>query len=107
MLVVRCCVLMLVTFPVWAGDPMRPPNLEAPAQEILHEPLRLSMILNEQGRKRAVVNGKVMDVSDRVGTARLLAIHEDYVVMQQAGERIDLRLHGVAIKQASEGEAHE
>ena len=107
MSVSRLWLLMLLPLVAWAGDPMRPPNLEAPAQEIVHEPLRLSMILTEQGRKRAVVNGKVLDVSERIGTARLVSIHDDYVVMVQAGRQQVLRLPIPAIKQASKGNANE
>ena len=99
-------VLLVPTF-AWAGDPMRPPNLEAPAQEIVHAPLRLSMILSQQGRRRAVVNGKVLSVSERIGTARLVAIHDDYVVMTREGQQFVLRLQLPDIKQESKGEVHE
>ena len=103
------CWLFLLLWPslVWAGDPMRPPNLEAPAQEIVLEPLRLSMILREEGRHRAVVNGKVLDVSERIGTARLVAINDDHVVMARAGQSFVLRLSLPPVKQAGKGEIHE
>lgn len=91
--------LLLCITPVLAADPMRPPNLEPPAQEIVHEPLRLSLILNDAGRKRAVVNGKVLAVSERIGNARLEAINDDHVVMTRAGQRIVLRLAIPAIRQ--------
>lgn len=101
------CILLLLPALVWAGDPMRPPNLEAPAQEFVHEPLRLSMILSEQGRKRAIVNGKVLAVTERIGTARLVAIQDDHVVMVRGGQQFTLRLPIPAIKQVSEGDVNE
>lgn len=100
------CWLLLPVL-AWAGDPMRPPNLEAPAEEIVLEPLRLSMILTEEGRRRAVVNGKVLSVSERIGTARLVSIHDDHVVMAQAGRQTVLRLPMPMIRQASKGETDE
>lgn len=99
--------LLLLPLLAWAGDPMRPPNLEPAAQEIVHEPLRLSMIVTEQGRKRAVVNGKILSVSERIGNARLEAIHDDHIVMTRGGQRFVLRLGIPAVKQASEGEFDE
>ena len=100
-------LLLMAPLAVWAADPMRPLNLEPPAQEIVREPLRLSMILRESGRMRAVVNGKVLEVSDRIGTARLIAIREDHVVMSRGGQQFVLRLSIPVIKQVSEGPADE
>jgi len=100
-------LLLLLPSLVWANDPMRPPHLEAPPQEIVAEPLRLSMILAEEGRRRAVVNGKVLSVSERIGTARLLAIHDDHVVMVRAGQQFTLRLAVAPVIQASKGDVHE
>lgn len=102
-------VWLLLLWPVlvWANDPMRPPHLEAPPAEIVHEPLRLSMILTEAGRRRAVVNGKVLSVSERIGTARLMAIHDDHVVMMRAGQTWVLKLSTAAVVQASKGEIDE
>lgn len=97
-------LLLLCVTPVLAADPMRPPNLESPAQEIVHEPLRLSLILSDAGRKRAVVNGKVLSVSERIGNARLEAINDDHVVMTRAGQRFVLRLAIPAIRQESDSD---
>lgn len=99
--------LLLLPMLAWATDPMRPPHLEAPAEEMVLEPLRLSMIVAEEGRRRAVVNGKVLGVSERIGTARLVTIHDDYVVMIRAGQQIVLRLPLPDVRQVSEGELHE
>lgn len=102
-------VLFLLLWPmlVWANDPMRPPHLEAPPEEIVYEPLRLSMILAEEGRRRAVVNGKLLGVSERIGTARLVAIHDDHVVMTRAGQTFVLRLSTASVIQASKGDINE
>lgn len=84
--------LLALPLVAMAADPMKPPHLEAAPQEILVEPLRLTMILSEQGRRRAIVSGKVLEVSQRIGTARLVRINEDHVVMASGGQQFVLRL---------------
>ena len=103
-LLLLCC---LIPAPVFAGDPTRPPDLAPAAQEIVHAPLHLSMVLTEGDRRRVVINGKLMAVSDWIGNARLVAIHDDSVVVRQAGKRIVLKLPLPAIRREIKGVKHE
>ena len=102
------CLLLVQTLPVQAGDPTRPPFAEAatPLQET-STPLQLSMILREDGRRRAVINGQLLAVSEAVGNARVVAINEDYVVMAQGGRRFNLSLPITPVKQTHQGGLHE
>ena len=103
-LLLLCCLLPL---PAFAGDPTRPPDLVPAAQEIVHAPLHLSMVLTEGERRRAVINGKLMAVSDWIGNARLVAIRDDSVVMRRAGHSIVLKLPLPAVRQDIKGVKHE
>ena len=104
--------LVMLLMSVWcvaalANDPTRPPNLAPVATELVHEPLRLSLVLSEGERRTAVVNGKVLAVSDWIGSAQVLAIRDDQVLMRRAGQRFVLRLPVAAIKKDMKGGQHE
>lgn len=102
------CLLMLAPLPATAGDPTRPPFAEAAAPlESAAAPLHLSMILREEGRRRAVINGQLVAVTEAVGNARVVAIHEDHVVMARSGRQFDLHLSLAPVKQLSQDGHHE
>ena len=100
-------LLLVMPWVAYGGDPTRPPNLAPAAQEILHEPLHLSLILADDQRRRAVINGKVLAVSDWIGDAQVKTIGRDQVVMQRAGQRIVLKLPLSAIKKQTKGGQNE
>src|SRR3989338_10754497 len=94
--------------PALAGDPTRPPFAEASApRQSTATPMQLSMILQEEGRHRAVINGKLVAVSESVGNARVVAINQDHVVLARAGRQFSLHLPIAAVKQSSQGNQYE
>lgn len=103
------CLLMITqALPALAGDPTRPPFAEASApRQSTATSLQLSMILQEDGRNRAVINGSLVAVSESVGNARVVAINPDHVVMARAGRQFSLHLPIAAVKQSSQGSQYE
>lgn len=55
--------------------------------------LQLNSILISSGRKIAIINGKEVEVNDRVGGARVTEIHADRVVVYRQSEEIVLKLY--------------
>lgn len=103
-----CLLMMAQALPALAGDPTRPPFVEASApRQSTAAPLQLSMILHEDGRHRAVINGSLVAVSESVGSARVVAIHSDHVVLARAGRQFSLHLPIAAVKQSSQGSQYE
>lgn len=104
----RCLNLSGVTLTLLAGllcgslqaeplrDPTRPPGSSeyAPGQA----DSGLQSIIRRQGQKpRALINGEMVALGDKVGgpagNQRLIAIHEDYVVLRdEQGNRETLQL---------------
>lgn len=75
-------------------DPTRPPRELAPAAATAQPrtPLKLQAILRAPGGARAVINGQSLAVGERLGDARVLAIHSRSVLIEQQGQRDWLRL---------------
>lgn len=106
--VLLCGVLCGLANAALAGDPTRPPVVEMPpTQQVVSEPLQLSMILQDGGRRRAVINGRSLAVSDWVSNAKVVAIHQDHVVMARGGGQFKLQLPIGAVKTVSKGRADE
>ncbi len=104
--ILMCGVMCGLANVALAGDPTRPPFVEtAPAEQIVSEPLQLSMILQDGGRRRAVINGRSLAVSEWVSNAKVVAIHQDHVVMARGGGQFKLQLPIGAVKTVSKGRA--
>ena len=102
MLLIRVCCLLLMmvsgSVALAAGDPTRPPLYHNNQAAPVYEPLKLTMILNDAGSLRAVINEAVVAVADEVAGARVVAINESSVVVRRAGQRLTLQLPGAAIR---------
>lgn len=113
MSVARVCLLLvwLLPLPLHADDPTRPPFLEVAPQQGERmrtvAPLKLSMILQEGERQRAVINGRLLAVADRIGSAQVISIQQDHVVMARAGRQFRLELPIGTVKTASKGKTDE
>lgn len=91
------------------ADPTRPPSLSrlSPDGEIARPagPMLQSIVLSP-GRRFAMINGKVVSVGDRVGSATLVAIDIDSVRLREgSGTRVlkllpDIRKRGVDAEDA-------
>ncbi|HBS79046.1 MAG TPA: Type II secretory pathway component [Pseudomonas sp.] len=77
-----------------ALDPTQPPTgrlaADAPAEAAAS--LHLQAILRGPGRASAVINGNILRVGDRVGDARILAVHRHAVVIDREGQQQELHL---------------
>lgn len=97
---------------VWAqgqvlSDPMQPPALVAPAKAGASESSTgdgvLQSTLLSKGRRIAMIDGKPMQVGDRVGAAVIVAIDPASVTLNEAGATRVLQLyHGVEISGAAD-----
>ncbi len=85
------------------GDPTRPPDVSTVAVESLESgqgdaPFRVSSILMAPGRKVAIVSGSRVEVGDEVGGATVIEINAQAVLLEIAGEVIELRISGQPVK---------
>jgi MSHA biogenesis protein MshK len=89
-----CLAALCFTAPVLALDPTQPPTgrlaADAPAEAAAS--LHLQAILRGPGRASAVINGNILRVGDRVGDARILAVHRHAVVIDREGKQQELHL---------------
>ncbi len=86
------------------GDPTQPPNLASVAVETLDSgeaPFRLSSILIAPERQVAIVNGARVEVGDEVSGATVIEISAWAVLLEMAGEEIELRITGSPVKVAA------
>lgn len=88
------------------GDPMRPPGTPGPSpaqasKDSATGATRLQSVLISPGRRIAVIDGRVVQVGERVGDARLVEISESHVVLQSPAGRETLRLNPVVDKKAA------
>jgi MSHA biogenesis protein MshK len=88
------------------GDPMRPPATPGPASaEGSKEPAtaaaRLQSVLISPGRRVAVIDGRVLQLGERIGDAKLVAISESQVVLQRPSGRETLKLNPIVEKKAA------
>lgn len=91
---------LLVAAPVFAKDPTQPPAgrvvIDTPAEAA--EPLRLQAILRGPERAAAVINGQTLEIGERIGDARVLAVRPHSVVIDREGQRQELRLSAPIIQ---------
>jgi MSHA biogenesis protein MshK len=85
------------------ADPMRPPATPGPspaqgAGDAEKAAARLQSVLISPARRVAVIDGRVVQLGERVGDARLVAISESQVVLQRANGRETLKLNPVVEK---------
>lgn len=95
-----CLAALCFTASVLALDPTQPPTGrvagDAPAEAAAD--LHLQAILRGPGRASAVINGNILRVGDRVGEARILAVHRHAVVIDRQGQQQELRLSAPLIQ---------
>ncbi len=82
-------------------DPTRPPGLPPPAAAAAAPPphYQLTSILIAQQRRIAVVNGRQVQVGDRVDGARVEAIAPDRVTLRKGERPIELSLFLLRVKE--------
>jgi len=109
------CGLLLFGAQGWAADPTQPPALwlasaAASAAEggTVGGP-RLQTVLQPRqgGRPRAVIDGRLVSVGDRIGAARLVRLDEREAVLSGPGGESHLRLTPDVVKQPVAAPAHE
>jgi MSHA biogenesis protein MshK len=88
------------------ADPMRPPAAPGPspaegAADAGKAAARLQSVLISPARRVAVIDGRVVQLGERVGDARLVAISESQVVLQRPGGRETLKLNPVVEKKTA------
>ncbi|TBV00126.1 Type II secretory pathway component [Stutzerimonas kirkiae] len=76
-----------------ARDPTQPPvELTPKGAQAPPASLQLQAILRSPQVSRAVINGQPLKVGERLGDARVLAIHSHSVLIEREGQRETLRL---------------
>ncbi|MDW7645046.1 MAG: hypothetical protein SCI25_08385 [Desulfuromonadales bacterium] len=81
-------------------DPTRPPRVQAasaPAERTTG--WQVSSILISPGRRVATVNGKAVQVGDRIAGARVTAIAADYVRLRHENKEFTVQLQRQRIKE--------
>ncbi len=79
-------------------DPTRPPSPAEVAawfgsgSEQQQAPFRLQSILLSPERRIAIIDGQRLRVGERLGNAEVLAIEPGRVMLERAGERIELNI---------------
>lgn len=85
-------------------DPTRPSGFVATPSARADTPQRPEFVLNAlwiaPGRRSALINNRRVTVGDSVGTAHVLDIRRDAVVLLRGNERLTLRVLPMKIKQA-------
>jgi MSHA biogenesis protein MshK len=89
-----CLASLFAAAPVVALDPTQPPAGRAAGDAPVDAAasLHLQAILRGPGRASAVINGNSLQVGDRVGDARILAIHRHAVLIDRQGQQQELHL---------------
>jgi len=72
-------------------DPTRPAGYSTNVEVGTHEWILNSTLVGPD-RRIAVINGQYVSEGDTLGNARVLGIHNSYVVIESAGERTTLQL---------------
>lgn len=88
-------------------DPTRPPDYTAntfyvePAQK---EDLdfNLTAVRIDEDTRSVIINGRLLKVGDRVGSAEILEIHPAHVILNYDNKRMVVRLYGSFSKTTSE-----
>ena len=79
------------------SDPMRPPAFAAPGgaagEQTSGGGLVLQSTLLSNGRRIAMIDGKPMNVGDRIGGARIMSIDPGAVTLREANTTTVLRLY--------------
>lgn len=77
-------------------DPTQPSNYRTATKE---PSLHLESVLSSEHRKVAVINGVVLSVGERIGSARVVAITENTVKLRRGGKEFSLQLKRASIRQ--------
>lgn len=85
-----------------ANDPTRPPFTAKTMAPVHHLPLKLSMIIDARGERRAIINETVVSESDRVAGATVIKINPADVVLRRAGKNFKLQLPLGGVRKDSE-----
>jgi hypothetical protein len=88
-------LISLTAQAAWADqllDPTRPANARSSVSTQTVAPLRVEAILRSDERHLAIVNGKVVQAGDQVGTARIDEVLTDGVRYTRAGQTHIVRL---------------
>ena len=103
MLALLCGLGMVPSARAELGDPTRPPDVSTVSAESLESgegdaPFRVSSILIAPGRKIAIVNDSRVEIGDEVGGATVSEINAHAVLLEMAGEKLELRISGKPVK---------
>lgn len=79
-------------------DPTRPIMLDLEAKSIQSDGLQLQSTLVDNTRRIALINNTFAEVGDTIGTAKIIAINDGYVVLIDSGHPITLYLFDTDIR---------
>lgn len=90
-------------------DPTRPPHFKdgqaGPVEEQKSTSLRLNMVRTTGRKRMAMINGKMFNKGDEVGSAKIINITGNSVELLQDGEAIILTMNTGKIKMPSKNNA--
>ncbi|MCW8917272.1 MAG: hypothetical protein OQL08_00435 [Gammaproteobacteria bacterium] len=91
------------------SDPMRPPSVTATpppgdrdGARVSERGYRLSAIRITPERRTATINGTTVAVGERLGNARVSAIHASHVTLLQGGKTVTISLLPLSVKKPVE-----
>ena len=99
-------ILLLTAAVANAGelrDPTRPATLGRPAVTSLERGVRLEAVIGAGEARRAIVNGRIVRVGERVGSVLITGISDDSIQYVQSGRTLVARLptQKVAVRKSS------
>jgi MSHA biogenesis protein MshK len=95
------CLISTVAFAQVLPDPTRPPDaiISPVDQPSASKDSGLQSLIISPTRRAAIINGQSVELGDKLGDARLVEVHESYVVLRDAEGKHVLRMfEGVEIK---------
>jgi hypothetical protein len=99
----------LIDAPGALKDPMRPPTFTTQSRSgatgVKHADsngYQLSAIRITREQRSAILNGKNISIGDRLGSARVTAIHSSSITLLQGGKTIAISLLPLSIKKPVE-----
>lgn len=70
--------------------PITAPKVSAPVAPITPPPLQITGVIWNTLRPQAIVNGKIVDVGDRLGDLTILSIDRDFLEISYQGKNFEI-----------------
>ncbi len=93
-----CLLLLLFLLPMYSAaepvfrDPTQPLVLPDKTSEKTQGPLALQAIFISSNRRIAIINDELLKIGDEIQAQRLIAIESNFVILDNAGEKVVLYL---------------